>query len=183
MKSTDIILWTISLTLAVTGILFGIIASWNSSKANRRISELISASWITEEAQKFFFDNIKIVMAQNKKTITKLKRNKEATYYEYSIQSALGRLIPISKKTKVLFENSEYKEISEIYEMIKKTCDVKFRELFNDYSILSTDEVVSQDVVSQLINYHKDVVDKVTHLLKQYNLIISGTKEVSTNKL
>ena len=182
MATTDIILWTVSITLAVTGILFGMIASYNSTKANRRIRELISSSLISEEAQKFFFDNIKIAIAENKKIANKF-RKKDLTYYEYSTRAALGRLVPMSKKTKMLFDTSEFKELSAIYQMIKNVSDERFKEIVKDYSILSTEEIMEVEIIDSLRGYHKDVVDKLSQLLKQYNNIISGTKEIPTNKL
>lgn len=179
MKLADILLWTFSLTLGVLGIIFGFMAQRNSSKANAKIKELISSSWVLDESQKIFFDNIKSVSMSNKACIDLLQPEKDITFQRYATHAAQGRLIPISNQIMEIIKDTEFRDIAQTYVHTKRALDEMFvKTVGGDFSILSSDKVISKKMKKDLVKYHHLVVENATAIIKTYNHIIRITNEV-----
>lgn len=179
MDLTNILLWTFSLTLAVVGILFGIIASINSSKANRKVQDLISNTFVAEESQKFLFDNIKNVVTANRKTIRALKYG--ITYADYSLVSSHTRLHLLSKSTIQMLSDTEFRDVTRMYLDIKDTLDRRFASIVN-ISNLSTKKKISESIQQELREYHQQVIVSATDIIKAYTATIDYTTEHKIKK-
>lgn len=179
MGLADIICWTVSFILALLGIGFGFVASVQSSRANRKIKELISSSWAVEETQRLFFDNIKAVSLINNQCIALLDSKKKVTYREYSMHAAQGRLIPLNGKVLEIVAQTEFKDLAHSYITIKKTLDDMFFETIGDLSVLSEATEIPKTAREKLIRYHKEVVKDASHIIRSYNHILGATETVS----
>ena len=169
----NIILWTLSLFLASFGIMFGIIASYNSRKANNSIRTIISDSWISDESQTLFFKNIKSILFENKKLIKNLQD--KLSYYDYHINTTNSRLGVIPSNVIKRLKKSKYNDIIDEYVTSKDMLDRKFKDIIKDYKILESDEVISKIISKKLIKYHQQVTIFCSEILKKYSLV--STKE------
>ena len=171
----NIILWTISLLLSVVGITFGIIASWNSSKANRSIKELIEASWVAEEAEKFFFNNMKTAKAANAKTISKLREKEgKLKYSQYSMLSSNTRFFPINRRAQQILKESEYGELLKMFLSSKTELDLKFSNVFKQsFDILRTTAKIDDDLKKELLDYHKTISKAISLIIYEYTNILA----------
>jgi len=167
------------LALAVIGITFGIVASVNSSKANKQVQDLIANTFIAEESQKFLFDNLKNVITQNRKAVKAL--GEDMTYSDYSLAAANTRMHILSKATSVALAKTEFKDIVSLYIETKETLDSRFVSIVN-VKDLSTKKKISKTKREDLIDYHKQVISSVTSIIKGYTATISFTKEVDIKK-
>lgn len=181
MKLADIILWTFSLVLAVIGITFGLIASYSSTKANRKIEELILDKWIHEESKKFFFENLQDIIVANKEALISLAKT-EATYFKYSRISTKTRMIPQSQAFSLKAKDTQFSTLSKSYQELRSTLDAKFREIFSDLSVLSQDEVIDKTHKAKLIDYHKQVITIASQIMRDYNHIIEGSSTPTPTK-
>ena len=168
MEKMEIALWTISISLAVFGSLFAVLAFKYSSRTSGQIKELINISWITEESAKFFFDNLKQLAIENKKVLRMLKSD-NITYIKYSTISMLTRMKPIAKKVKEGLAVTEYKDIAERYYETKKQLDDKFKQIFTDLEILSQDKKIAKKTKELLTSYHEDISRLTTMIVKSYS--------------
>lgn len=167
MEISNIILWSVSITLAVFGAIFGVQAYRYSSKANKQIKELIQMSWITDEASKYFFDNLKDLIIENKKALKYIKR-KDAYFSRYKTVALLTRMKPFSKKIKEALKESEFRDIASEYKIAKVHLDEKFIKAIEDMAILSSDNKITAGIKKQLIEYHTDVIKHASLILKEY---------------
>ena len=173
MKLEDIILWTFSLLLAVIGITFGLIASYSSTKANRKIEELISNTWIHDESKKFFFENMQKIVVANKEALLELAKS-DATYFLYSKTSTRTRMVPQSMQFVAKVKNSEFSALSQTYQEFRMVLDQKFREIFSDLSILAKEQKIDKKHKAELIEYHKEVINIASKIMKDYNHVNEG---------
>lgn len=167
MKTADIILWTFSLILSVLGIVFGIIASISSTRANKKIESLINTSFIADETQKYFFNQMKAIIVSNKKINTYLDSPK-ASYTGYSSHSTETRFSPLPQKTRSVLLTSEYAHIAEQYKSSRLFLEEEFKKLFDDISILSEKKKIDQKTKKSLTDYHKKVIAEASRLLSMY---------------
>lgn len=180
MGLADIICWAVSFALALLGILFGFIASVQSSRANRKIKELISSSWAVDEAQRIFFDNIKTISLSNGQSISLLETKKKLTYREYAMHSSNGRLIPLSGKVIEVISETEFKDLAKTYVSVKKGLDDLFIEVIGgDFSILSENIEITKEMRAKLIKYHNEVIHNAKGIIRQYNHILGSTESIS----
>lgn len=180
MKTADIILWTFSLFLAVLGILFGIIASVSSTRANKKIEEIINNSVITDESQKYFFNHAKAIVVASKKIATYLDSPK-ATFSGYSSHSTETRFSPLPQKTRVVLSKSEYSELVDKYVQSRIFLESEFRNIFTDLSVLSERKNIDAKTKSALRDYHKKVIAQSSVILSMYAQInneITNTMQV-----
>ena len=182
MDTRDIVLWTVSITLAVVGIVFGVIASINSSKANRRVREMIKTVFVTEEAQRYFYHSLKDVIVGHRQVLKKLN-DPNISYYEYSIASLQGRMVPISKISFEALQDTEYINIAHTYIEIKNHYDKEFKRIFTNLELLSSNRKLPKTIKNELIDYHRECQRDVTELIKQYNNIAVVIKETTEIKL
>ncbi len=167
--TTNIILWTVSIVLAVSGIVFGIIASYNSSKANKSIKNMLQTKGVKESARKYFFDSLKDSIHANRKSIKKLEEPK-LTFFDYSIVSTSARLSFINAETAKLLRDSEYSDLIEKFQ----TCKTRLDELFTDsinIKELSTTSAMDKKTKQKLIGYHESVIKISTELMKEFTKI------------
>ncbi|WKX02566.1 hypothetical protein [Candidatus Mycoplasma mahonii] len=180
MNSTEnIILWTVSLTLGVTGILFGIIASYNSRKANKSLTELIHNSRNDDLARKFFFDHPEELIAANKKAIRCLQ-NVESTYFDYSIINTGTRLIPINQENQNKLKESIYADLASDFLEIKKALDPLFIKVLGGKSFLYSTQKMPSTKRKLLIEYHRRVIDSATVIIKTF---ANGMDSLNTSKI
>ena len=180
MNLINILLWSVSLTLAVIGVSFGVIASIYSTKANKKIKDLISNTFVSEESQKFLFDNLKNVITANRKTIRSFN-NENLTYSEYLLVSSHSRMHLLSKSTIDVLSETEFKDLVNRYIEIKKTLDKKFTEIVKIKN-LSTKKVIPLKLRESLKKYHHLVISSATDIIKSYIATIDYTTEHSLNK-
>ena len=166
---TNIILWFFSLTLALTGIVFGIIASFNASKANQKITNLIAAYWIANESQKILFEDLKQVNLHSKKILVKLK--KELTYNQYALLSSYTRLHPIAKRVHKTLETTEYKSLIKKYLHTKRKLDLLYKKIIGDFEILNSSNFITPQKRHDLIIYHKKLIEAASSIIKEYTKI------------
>lgn len=166
MPSYEIALWSVSLILAITGIAFGIVASINSSRANKKVQALVSESWIADETNKLFFKNMKIVVAENGYAIKALK--KQITYFEYSSISSQTRWAPIGDKVQESLKKTEYNVIAEHFMEMKNKSDDEFKEIITDFSILAEDKKIDETTAKKLIKHHQNTMVLAKNIMKEY---------------
>ena len=168
MKTPDIILWTLSITLAIVGIVFGIIASLNSKKSNDTIKELMFQQHTQKTSREFFLDRLKVVIKSNKKAIKFLEVG-DVYYNEYGYILDETRLPFISKNTKSVLINGGYVEHIAKYTRVKNTLEGMFADaLQNNFGMLNKRILVEEATVSYLIEYHQSVIDFSKNMMKSY---------------
>lgn len=168
METRDIILWSVSITLAVFGILFGVLAFWFSSKTSKQIKELISMSWITEESSRYFYDDLKEIIINNKKVLRALK-SPNISYQKYASISLPTRMKPIAKRISEILYESEFKDITTMYIQTKKQLDESFKKTIQDISILSSEKKINITNRKSLTHYHNELSNLVTLIVKGYS--------------
>lgn len=174
--TANVVLWTVSLFLAFSGITFGIIASVNASKANKNIKTLIADSWLSEESQKYFFENMKSTANANRNLVGYLKKNKP-TYFEYRLKASGTRMSLMPFKLIKELEKTEYKEITEMYVEMKTEQDNRFKEIIEDTTILQSDKVIPRPILAKLLKLHEDNNRVSTSIVKEYSLLSSLSKK------
>lgn len=167
MKTADIILWTFSLLLGVLSIVFGIIASISSTKANNKIETLINTSFIADETQKYFFNHMKTINVTSKKILSYLEEEK-ATFHDYSLISSETRFSPMPQKTKTVLLESEYQLIVDYYYDTKTSLDAEFKWIINDYSILAEKKEIPAETKRLLMKYHQRLITEASKIIAQY---------------
>ena len=172
MDLSNILLWTISLTLAVAGITFGIIASINATKANRQIKELVVDQLVAEEASKHFFEIPQSINTANKTVLRKLRGTKEILMNDYAIMATKTRMAPMSKRVAKHIGDSEYGDLAIHYVNSKVRLDSLFRESIIDYEMLSTASKINKSLRKQLIKYHVQVSIEQEAIMKEYYSLI-----------
>lgn len=174
MDKINIILWTISLILAIAGISFGIIASINATKANHQIKELVSDQMVSEEANKYFFEIPNNLNAENRVILKKLKnKDKVILFTDYSLNAAQTRMPPMSVRIEKYLKLSEFKDLTAHYTESKIRLDKKFKGVIRDYEILASPKPLPKIKKTQLVKYHEEVVTELKLLLKEYYTITS----------
>lgn len=174
MDITNIILWTVSLTLAALGISFGIIASINSTKANKQIKELVADQMVAEEASKYFYAMLQKMNIQNKNTLKKLKGKTPVKYNDYAIMASQTRMAPLPKRVEKYLYNTEYADLTRHYIDCKVRLDAMFESSFNGYEILATTNNILKDERQKLIKYHEQMTIEYNSILKEYYTISKG---------
>ncbi|MCP4336665.1 MAG: hypothetical protein GY679_02310 [Mycoplasma sp.] len=175
MKTPDIVLWTISLTLTTFSILFAGFAAYSSSKANKRIKETISSEWIVSTTTKYFFDQIKTIQKSNNKVIKLLEQ--KISYSEYSHNSNHTRFSIIPTISKEIINGTEFSELLKYYTSCKKDLDLKFSSII-EFSKLSTKIEIPEETKNNLIEYHKKIQEKTKEILNLFVKVSSGVKNV-----
>ncbi len=166
--STEITLWSISLSLATFGSIFGIIAAVNSKKANKKLTELIATTWITEESEKLFFYNIKNILKENVQTLSALKEP-NCTYHKYNQHGAYTRLNPVSKVVITSLKNTEFSELMDFYIKCKKKQDEEFALVIdNNFEILNKRIKIDIEMIEKLIKYHKHINLQSKLIMRKY---------------
>lgn len=173
MSTADIVLWTTSLILACTGIVFGVIASINSSKANRNIENLIRDQLVAEEASKYFYYNLEKISQGNKDVlaIIRQKNKRRISWTKYSSLSAKTRLAPIPKRVEKHLLLTEYADLMKHYADTKARLDSTFYELIGTYDTLVQTTFVEPEKIAELLNYHKALGAEVSAILKEYYVL------------
>lgn len=181
MNQINIALWSTSLTLAVIGISFGIIASINASRANQKIKNIIMVSFSSEKAHKLFFEDIKKIIYENEYSLARL--DKTIKFNEYAAMAAQGRLVPIAGATLKILEASEYQELVLYYLEIKKILDKRFANIIQNFHILRTEKVISANMRKKLQTYHESVIRLTKIILHRYDSVLTNTIETSFDSL
>lgn len=168
--SGNVALWTTSIILSLVSIVFAFVASFYSSKASKNVKTLIKTQWITDQANKIFFTNLKEIDALSSKLISRLRSSLEITYFDYASLSSNCRIHPISHESIILFEDTSFKELSILFRKVKSELDRKFFEL------VSIDELkqiknIDQQKIQELIQYHLDSKDQIKKILREYIVI------------
>lgn len=176
MNEINIALWSTSLTLAVIGITFGIVASINASRANQKIQNIITASFSSEKAQKLFFEDVREIGLSNFKTLSILK-SEDLVFQNYDSYAATGRFIPISNVTLKILINSEYRDLTIYYLRVKKKFDKEFINIIKDLSILKTNKKIPLKMRNALKKYHQDLIKTTKVILHRYNRIVVHHQE------
>ena len=166
----NIVLWTISLLLAAVGIIFGIIASLNSHKANIAVKDLVASSWIADESEKLFFKNMKRLITSNNDVLTLLKS--PITYRGYSRAANGTRFVPINTRSSSMLENTEYIDVLERYVDYKIELETNFKNIIESFKILSTTKKVPPVKRKELIEYHKNISKVASEIIKEYTKLI-----------
>lgn len=174
--TTNIILWTVSITLAVFGILFGIIASYNAKKANTTIEDLIKTRGFDEDGRKFFFDKMKSTIAANKKSIKALEGN--ITYFDYSIALVNARFPFVDSQSIAKFDNSEFADLMKKFLASKKILDKSFSDSVGGLDKLASQKIMSVSKKNKLLTHHNRVVKVSTEIIREYTLISKQTKTI-----
>ncbi len=167
--TANIALWTVSLVLAISGIVFGIIASYNASKANASVANLIKTRGVKEAARKYFFDSLKLNIQANRLSIKKLKEV-SMTAFDYSIVSTSTRMSFINNETTQLLKESEYAALIEKFETCKSRLDELFAKAI-DIKKLSTTEKIDSATKKNLISYHESVIEISSGLMREFTKI------------
>lgn len=171
MEILEIVLWTTSLTLALAGITFGIIASINATKANKQIQELVADQMVSEEASKYFYTLPQDVKTSNKWILKKLTSNRKLTYVDYSASASATRMAPLPVRIDKHLERSEYKDLALHYIDSKKRLDEEFNSVINDFSILVENKEIPKTMIAKLVKYHEKVSIEQTAILKEYSVL------------
>ncbi|MCK5945989.1 MAG: hypothetical protein KAG04_01820 [Mycoplasmataceae bacterium] len=166
----NIILWTFSLILAAVGIIFGIIASVNSHRANIAVKDLIASSWISDESEKLFFKNMKRLIIANNHVLTLLKS--PTTYKSYSLAANGTRFSPINTRSAAMLEETEYKDVLESYINNKQKLEASFKKIVESYKVLSTTAKIVPAKRNDLIKYHKSISKVASGVIKEYTKLI-----------
>lgn len=174
--TANIVLWSTSLFLAFSGITFGIIASVNASRANRNIKTLIADSWLSEESQKYFFENMKKTTNVNKQLIRFLTKN-SPTYFEYSLKASGSRMSLMPFKLLKELQKTEYKEVTKLYLEMKTKLDGRFKEIIRDVTILQSDKTIPKPIVYKLLKLHQETSEVAASIVKAYSLISSVSQK------
>lgn len=168
MDSTNIILWTSSLILAVTGIVFGIIASINSTKANRNIENLLRDQLVSEEASKYFYSFLESINHTNKTMLTKLQSTNGVKWSSYSTLAIKTRMAPIPRRIEKHLLTTEYRDLMIHYADTKLRIDSRFLSIIESYEVLASVEKISPQKNKALIDYHKSLGSEISTILKEY---------------
>lgn len=171
MEILEIILWASSLTLAIAGITFGIIASINATKANKQIQDLVADQMVSEEAAKYFYSLPQSVNTSNKRILRKLVGKEKLTYLDYSSSASATRMAPLPMRVEKHLGKSEYKDLSLHYIDSKKRLDEEFINVIKDFSILIENKEIPKFMVAKLIKYHEKVSNEQTSILKEYSIL------------
>ena len=166
----NIVLWTFSLILAAVGIIFGIIASVNSHKANLAVKDLIASSWIADESEKIFFKNMKKLIVSNDIVLSLLK--KPTTYRAYSRTANGTRFAPINTRSSDMLENTEYIDILKLYVKKKNLLESNFKKIIESFKVLSTTKKIVPLKRKELIDYHKSISKVASNIIKDYTKLI-----------
>lgn len=170
-------LWASSITLALIGIVFGIIAGRNSKKATDAVSSMIAQQHTQISSREYFLDRLKGIILVNKKVVHYL--NQPQTYYdEYSIKLSHSRLPYMSKGSAETLSNAGYTELVNKYKEAKHQLDNSFNTIFNnDYSKLDTHHKITKGVKVRLINYHTAVIKLSKEIVTKYTKMHEQTRE------
>lgn len=171
-KVEDIVLWTIGIFLAVVSVIFSVLSYHFSNKSTKLITELMEKTWVISETDKFLFVNMKKIKNNNNNALILLKSMKTISYEEYVSVSVGSRIIHINKETINVLENTKYKNIIEIYLKEKKICDDMFFEAVSIEKITSSSkDIMNDDEIKKLIEYHSAVSKFASKILKEYTLL------------
>ena len=167
---SNIILWTVSLLLAVLGILFGFLASINSRKANMSIENIINNRGIEEDARKYFFDKMKSTVAANKKSMKALEKE-NITYFDYSIVTIRTRFPFIDSQAIEKFKKSDYINVINTFLDGKRELDKEFVESVDGLQKLNSDKHISVQRKENLKKYHAKVIVQASQIIKDFTII------------
>lgn len=175
MRTEDIILWTFSITLAIVGIVFGVIASLNSKKSNDTIKELMHQQHTQKTSRDFFLDKLKVVIKANRRAIKHLEVG-DVYYDEYNYVLEETRLPFISKNsTKVLIDGGYVEHIAK-YTKVKHNLETVFADILkNNYGVLEKHILVDDNSIVYLTEYHQSVIDFSSNMMKSYIRSNEGT--------
>jgi len=165
--TTEVTLWTISLSIAVFGAVFGVSATINSKKANKKLTELIATTWIAEESEKLFFTNIKEITKENRLTLIELKK-KNCTYQQYNRHGVYTRMNPVPKTVTESLKDTEYSDLIDLYIFLKKEQDINFKSIINSFEVLSTRRIIDRKKVRSLIIHHQNINKHAKLIMKKY---------------
>ena len=170
MNTIDIALWSTSLTLAVAGIFFGVIASINSSRANNQIKELVRDQMVSEESNKYFFTNLSELKKTNKKVLKDISaEDLKIQYNEYADLSIGTRFAPIPTRVEKYLMQTEFKDLLEHYVDAKTRLDQIFKEMFEgNFEQLVEQKQVTKSVIKKLIKYHEQVAIESGSIIREY---------------
>lgn len=172
MKTADIALWTVSIFLSVVGIIFAFIAAASSTKANKKIESLIHNSFVADETQKYFFNQMKAILIASKKVITYLDSPK-ASYSGYSSHSTETRIAPLPHKTRSVLLTTEYQMITERYRESRMSLDDDFKKILPDLAVLQSKGKIDAKTKKALQDYHKSVMAEATKCIAAYTQLNS----------
>lgn len=168
-NGTDVILWTIGITLSVVSIVYAILAYHFSSKSNKLLQEHIRKTWLVTETDKIFFKNLKAIKRACTHTISNLSSSTDITFNDYFIFSSGTRINHISKDTIELFKKTKFSEIVEEYLIGKETCDKFFFEVMDIRKLSSrSKETMSEKTIEDMIEYNSKVIDFCSNILRKY---------------
>lgn len=170
MDALNISLWTISITLALAGITFGIIASINSNKAAKQVKDLVADQLVSEEASKYFFTIPQSIGTDNKSVLTRLKSKDEIDYIQYSILAAKTRFAPIPGRVERHLKESEFSDIMNRYIKEKMELDALFIKIIKNYSVLTENKSIPKGIREKLIKYHIKIGELQSIIMKDYYL-------------
>ena len=173
----NITLWTLSLILAISGIIFGIIASINSSHANKSIKDLITTKGVEDSARRFFFDNLKLTITANRKSIKYLQAGK-TSYIDYSIVNTPSRMNFIDSETVALLKESDYANLINSFEDTKERLEKMFAKTIGGLKKLSSNEIMTAAVRKKLVEYHSLVITASTDIVREFTNSSGSTKTV-----
>ena len=171
MELVEIALWTSSISLAIFGIVFGVIASINSRNANKQVQQLVEEQIISNEAINFFYEVPKKIGLTHRSLIDKYLTNKTLTWKEYGILTAEARFAPMSKRIIDFLSKTEYNDLVHSYIFLKERLDHVFKEVVEDLSRLGSSKPISESFKKKLIEYHKYALKETTLILKRYSIL------------
>ncbi len=154
MNTTNIILWTVSITLSIFSISFAAFAAYSSSKANRRLKDTISAEWTTNEAMRLFFEQQKNIKDFNDKTLKKLQT--QLSYKSYGTYASKTRMTLITKGSKRILTESDYSDLLKKYVEYKNELDLDFKTII-DFKQLDQNIKIDLNTKKTLIKYHNKI--------------------------
>ena len=170
--ASNIALWTSSLIIGLFGLIFGIIASINATKANQQIRHLISKTWIVQETEKLFFEKIQKLINLNQNVIRKLRNLKNSiSFLEYSVMASPTRLAPLPKFTFDALKKSDYMQLANNYSRYKTDLDEEFFKHFRDLETLKSNKTMTKIQRENMLNYHKKVALKLKEIIREYSSI------------
>lgn len=168
----DFAWWIPAYILSIVSIIYSVIAANSSTKANRKLEEIIQASWLTSEAHNYFYEQTNKLFNENKKLIDETFK-KPITYIDYSHMASQTRMLPMPKRTYDVMIKTEFKPLLEKYMDIKKELDMSFKDIFQDFSVLHSSEFIQFRQVQRIKDYHKEVQIKCKSIMREYIEIAS----------
>ncbi|MGL4252226.1 MAG: hypothetical protein ACRDCJ_00145 [Metamycoplasmataceae bacterium] len=168
----DIILWTFGLLLAVISVVFSVLSYYFANKSTKLITDLMEKTWVTSEADKFFFVNMKDIKHNNNRALLLLNSDAKISYEDYVASSLGTRIIHINWETINSLLKTKFKDIITNYIQEKKKCDEMFFDAVSLEKITSSSkEMIPEKERQKLISYHESIAKFVSHILGEYTKI------------